>query len=247
MKDQGYKAVLFSCCFLALFPVDGSAAVASLWTNKASVGYSGASGNTNATQLSGDFSVNRNNRWVDEYTVRGRVFYSTSNDAVDARKSTFFARYAVSFGAGPKTQWYTFFKAEADYDEFADIDSRYVAGPGVGYWLCDCDPLKALVEVAVAGERTSYVPAVEPRTTAIASPRMLFEQQVWPTVRFVEDLTVYAAIDRYRFSSETHIVNTISKWISAKVSVFDDYNSAPKTNAKKNDVRLVFGIQYTFP
>ena len=99
-----------------------------IWEKKISVGYNKSSGNTQTSQLAMNLFMNRNRKHVDEITLKGDVYYSSSNKKMDAQKWFVSGRYAFSFGKNKK--WYNFYKLETDHDRFADVDYRVVPGAG---------------------------------------------------------------------------------------------------------------------
>lgn len=218
-----------------------------IWKREVSLGYNKSSGNTQNTQLSSSIFVNRNRKWIDEITLKGDVYYSSSNKSMDAQKWYTMGRYAFSFGK--RKNWYNFYKLESDHDRFANVDYRLVPATGMGYWLYDLPGLKAMAELALGLEHTDYRGNKKDTDEAVLVPRLFFEKEIFNKLRFSQDLYAYPAMDDfgdYRIHSETAFTNPVTKNLSLDIKVIDDYDSTPAEDAKKNDTRFISSLSYSF-
>ena len=218
-----------------------------IWQRKISVGYNKSSGNTKASQLFMNLLANRKIDHVNEFTLAGNAFYSSSNEKMDAQKWYGMARYAFSLGQEKK--WYNFYKFEADHDRFANVDYRLIPAAGIGYWFYDLADLKLLAELGLGYEHTVYRDQTGDSDEAVVVPRIFFEKAIFANARISQDLYLYPALDDlndYRVHSETRFVNPLTDKLSLNLSLIDDYNSTPAQGAKKNDLQLISSLEYTF-
>ncbi len=225
--------------------VDGRESVE--WQREVSLGYDYATGNTRESQLSGSFLINRNNNHVDEWTIKGDIYYSSVNRKMNAQKWYNMARYARSFGSMKK--WYNFYRLEADHDRFADIDYRLVPAAGIGYWFYDISGLKLLGEAAAGFQRTAYRTNIKDENEWVFIPRLFMEKKLFTNTSIKQNLFCYFPFEgfsKYRLYSETSLDIAMNHALSLRLSLIDDYNAEPPTSTKKNDLRLVSSLVCSF-
>jgi len=156
-------------------------------------------------------------------------------------------RYAFSFGASKK--WYNFYKTEAEHDRFANIKYRITPSTGLGYWFSDTDDWKLLTEAGIGYEYTEYRDDTDSDGEVILIPRLFFEKTLFNNSRFSQDITMYPSLSEfgeYRVRSESSFINPINGHISLKLSLIDEYNSDPADDTKKNDLRFISSLMYSF-
>jgi putative salt-induced outer membrane protein YdiY len=218
-----------------------------VWKKEANLGYSKATGNTTESQLSAGFFINRNNMHVDEITLKGNLYYSSTNRKMDSQKYYGMARYAYSFGNSK--MWYNFYRLEADHDRFADIDYRLVPAAGIGYWFFDKSDFKLMAELGVGLEHTHYRSNTEEKNEGILIPRLFLEKRLFKNTKITQDVYYYPQwedFNMYRIRSKTELDIALNKKLSARLSLIDDYNSSPTEGTKKNDLKLISSLAYSF-
>lgn len=218
-----------------------------LWQRKVSLGYNKSSGNTRDSQLTISFFANKKREHVDEFTLKGDVYYSSAKRKMDAQRYCGMVRYAFSFGKTKR--WYNFYRLEADHDRFANVDYRIVPAAGAGYWFFDLIDIKVMAEAGIGLEHTDYRGQTKDRDEVIFTPRAFIEKKLFGNAKICQDLLLYPALDdfnQYRLHSETVFTNTITEKLSLRISLIDDYNSNPPKDTKKNDLRLISSLSYSF-
>lgn len=216
------------------------------WQRKISIGYSDAGGNTEKSSGSVDLMINRKSP-DDELTIKANGYIGRTDKKTDAKKFYGMGRYANSFGESKK--WYRFGKVEGSQDKFANIDYRITPSYGLGYWFADQDDFKAKAEMAVGYEFTSYSDTTDDEGEAVLVPSGYLEKKLIGDLRFSQEVTVYPSLEEiseYRLHLETSLTNPINDQMSWKVSLLDDYDSAPKGDVKNNDYRLISAIDISF-
>lgn len=217
------------------------------WQREVAAGYNRTTGNTRDSQLSISLFISRNKKHVNEITLKGDAYYSSSDRKMNAQKWYGMTRYAFSFGSAKK--WYNFYKLESDHDRFADIDYRLIPAAGVGYWFYDLPEVKLLAELAIGLEHTDYRSKTKDRDEAILIPRAFFEKELFVNSKISQDLYFYPALEdfnQYRLRSETILAVALNKKLSLRLNLINDYNSAPPGDTKKNDLRLMSSLAYSF-
>ncbi|MFC1624386.1 YdiY family protein [Candidatus Omnitrophota bacterium] len=216
-----------------------------IWQRESSLGYNKSSGNTDDSQLLASFRANRKTDH-DEFTTKGDFLYSSSNREMDAQKWFGMARYAFSFG---ERKWYNFYKLESDHDRFANVDYRIIPSVGMGYWFSDEDDWKAMAELGSGLEYTNFRDETDDTDEMVLIPRVFFEKRMFNKSRIKEDIYLYPSLGdtgEFRLHSETVFENPIDDRLSLRFSLVDDYNSDPAKNSKKNDVRFISSLAYSF-
>ncbi len=218
------------------------------WAGEVSAGYNVSRGNTDIDQLSIRGSLKRKREKIDEFDIKGNMYYSSSDKKMDAQTWYGLARYAFSFG---KTkQWYNFYCVEVDHDRFANVDYRAIPTVGAGYWFFDRKDIKLLTELGVGWEHTSYMDDTKDGNHATLVPRLFFEKQLFANSKISQNLIFYPALDDigayYRLRSETAFTLALNKALALRLSLIDYYNSDPPDDTKKNDLRFISSLVYSF-
>jgi len=218
-----------------------------VWDRKISLGYDRSKGNTDSSQLRSSFFINRNRMHIDELTLKGDLHYSSSDKKMDAQKWLGSLRHAFSFGSQKK--WYNFYMLGADHDRFANVDYRLLPSLGIGHWFYDTDSTKFLAEVALGYEHTDYRDVTGDSKETVLVPRGFFEKVVFGDTKIKEDIFFYPTVDDFsdfRLHSETVLTNPLNDKLSLDVSLIDDYDSEPAGDTKKNDLKLITSLTYSF-
>ena len=217
------------------------------WQRRISLGYNKSSGNTDVAQLSMSVLVNKKREHVDEWTLKGDLYYSSSNKQMDAQKWDALVRYAFSLGESKR--WYDFYKVEAGHDSFSNIDYRLVPSIGIGYWFYDLPGMKGKAEIAGGVEHTDYKGGTADSDEAVLVPRFFFEKKLYGASRVSQDILLYPSVDgftEYRLHSETVLKNPLNEKLSMDLSIIEDYDAEPSQAAKKSDLRIISSLTYSF-
>ncbi len=218
----------------------------SAWLRKVLLGYSQSGGNTQKSQMNLNFTASKKTDH-DEWSFKYDAFYSSADKKMDAKKFYGMGRYAFSFG--DEMKWYDFYKIEGEQDRFANVDYRVIPSTGVGYWFSDEEDWKLMAECAVGYEYTNYRDNTKSTGEAVLIPRAFLEKKFANNLVVSQDVTLYPSLKDtgdYRLHSETSLTSPISETLSLKFSFIDDFDSNPGGDTKKNDYRLVSGLEYQF-
>lgn len=218
-----------------------------IWKREVAAGYNTTRGNTKTEDISGSFSVSRNKVHVDEITVKGDAYYASADRQMNTQKWYGMGRYAFSFGKTKK--WYNFYRIEGDHDRFANIDYRIIPAAGIGYWFFDLARIKFMLEAAAGLEYTDFADETKDSSEIVLIPRLFYEQKIFKNITVSEDLIFYPPVENfgdYRLRSETALTGVISKGLAVRLSLIDDYNRKPPEDTKKNDMRVLSSVVYSF-
>lgn len=221
-----------------------------LWTRKITAGFDRRRGNTETTEMLAGLLIHRKLDREDkknEFHLRGDAYYSSANREMNSRKYYGMTRYAFSFG--PELMWYNFYKFEAEHDRFSNIDARLTPSTGVGYWFSDAEDFKFMLEAGPGIQYTNFRKPDDSETELIAISRAFIEKKIFERTKISEEVTVYPSLSdmgEYRLRSETVLESALNEQFSLRFTLLDEYNSEPKGEAEKNDIRLTSSLAYSF-
>ena len=218
-----------------------------IWERRISLGYNASRGNTQSSQFSMSLLANRKRKLVNELTLKADAYYSSSDQETEAQKWYTIVRYGFSFGKRKK--WDNSYRLEADHDRFANIDQRVMSAVGIAYRFYDRPGLKVRAEVALGLEHTDYRDEAGDSEEAVLVPGLFFEKKLFSNSKITQDLSFYSALEdlgKYRLHSETVFTNSITKKLSLRLSLIDDYNSDPPQDTEENDLYLLSSLAYSF-
>lgn len=217
-----------------------------IWKKEFSFGYSMSHGNTEKLRTSGRLFLNRktiNN----EFTLKVDSLYSSTNKKMDTQRFNGLLRYAFSFT--PSLKWYNFYSVEGAHDRFANIDSRITPFLGLGYWFATQERFRFFVEFGAGFEYVDYADTEENTQRNVLTPRLFFEKGLWGRSKISQDITLFISPENtqdYRVHAEAAFTAPLDQYWSLRMSLIDDFNNAPGGTAKKNDIRLISSLVYSF-
>jgi hypothetical protein len=148
-----------------------------------------------------------------------------------------------------QSKWFSIYKIEGDHDRFANIDYRLIPSVGIGYWFSEIRKWRARAETAFGYQYTNFRDQTPSEGEQILIPRLFAERVFWRDLKIAEDISFYPTINefkKYRFRSESSLIQPFTKQLSWRMSFIDDYNHEPTDGARKNDYRLITAIDYVF-
>lgn len=130
-------------------------------------------------------------------------------------------------------------------DEIADLDYRFMIGPGVAWNVVKTDTFGFALELGVSpmweksdGEDTEYY------TMLRAGERMektfANGSKIWESAEYLPALN---DSDKYLLNAEAGIESPLNERLSLRVVLKDKYNSLPAEGNEKNDVSLTVGVR----
>ncbi len=216
------------------------------WKKEIALGYSMSHGNTEKQRTSGRMFLRRKTK-TNEIIVKADSFYSSTDKKMDTQRFNGMVHYGFSFT--PSLKWYNFYRVEGDHDRFANVDCRVTPFTGVGYWFFDEEKIKLMAELGVGLEYTNYADEKESNKKNIVTPQIFVEKSLWGKSKISQSVTLYLPPEDtkdYRVHLEAAFTNPIDQYWALRLSLIDDFNNLPGGQAKKNDLRLVSSLVYSF-
>lgn len=145
-------------------------------------------------------------------------------------------------------KFYGYARVEGLHDGIADLQYRLTVGPGVGYYF-----LKE-TNTTFSGEAgssfvTQRLGDVDDSYATLRVAEKFEHKFTNLGARFWESLEVLPQVDdfnNYIMNGEIGIESSLTKTISLKTFLVDNFNNEPAAGREKNDVKLVSGISYQF-
>ncbi len=143
-----------------------------------------------------------------------------------------------------KGEFYSYLDGSAFFDDIADVDYRYMIGPGVGYNLIKTDSLTFSVEAGVSPMWEKIAGESEYYTMARLAERVEYVfstgAKIWEQVEYLPALDDG---DKYLVNAEAGVESPVSEKLSLQIVVKDAYNSLPGEGNEYNDVKVLCGIR----
>ena len=228
----------YTYSFLILLLLSKIAFAEMVFDRQLSLGGQFTAGNTETNSLNVAFSLNRNNRFVDELTIKGSFDQQANSGAETRFKVYSLLRYARSLSK--KTYYYS--KLEAEHDRFQDIDLRLLPTIGLGYWFADKSMFNAMVEGALGYQRQTLLNNEVEETAIVA----LTSKLLWGSL--TNSLALYGSasdLSNFRVSEALDFKVKLNDHYAVKWTLKDEYNSKPPANIKKNDLSFITAIEYS--
>ncbi len=212
------------------------------WKSSVSCGLTLARGNSHMLLYSGDIETSK--KTPDNEFALGASGAYGSQDSVDNVNN-----YKAS------SQWnhlfterfYAYARADAMRDVIADLDYRFNVGPGVGYYLIKATNTTLACETG-SGYQDEHLGGEYNSLGTLRAAENL-EHKFNDFARLWEKTEILPQMDQfqnYLVNAEIGIEASITKSISLKTCLDDNYQSQPAAEHYRNDVKLVSGISYKF-
>lgn len=212
------------------------------WKRSASAGLTLTAGNTETAVASADLSIAGKND-QSKLNVGLNAVYGTESSDTTAQTFRAFSQYNRDIN----DDIYGYIRADALHDEIADVDFRLTLGPGLGYNLINKEEASlglelggAVIYEKLGGESDTYASV----RFAETYERQLSENaKVWQSVEFLPQVDEF---DNFLLISEIGIESKLNEKLSLRVVLQDRFDNEPAPGRKRNDVKLISGVSYSF-
>lgn len=212
------------------------------WESSASAGLTLARGNSDTLLFTADITGSR--EWQKNTLSLGAdAAYGENKDTKTTESLHGFAQYDRLL----TTRAYGYGRLDARHDSIADVDYRFSLGPGAGYHLLRSDRMQLRLEggpgVVVekqGGESDNYL------TLRVAE---VFKFKLTDRARLWQSLEIQPEVSRFKnflARAELGVEADLTKKLSLRASLQDNYDHEPAPGRKKNDLKLVTAIGYKF-
>ncbi|HZI31138.1 MAG TPA: DUF481 domain-containing protein, partial [Candidatus Binatia bacterium] len=212
------------------------------WESSVSAGLTLTRGNSHTLLYEGDIQTAKKTP-DNEYSLGAGGAYGGQGSQTDVNNYHAYGQWNHLFNE----RLYDYVRAEAKRDVVADLDYRVNIGPGIGYYLIKGTNTTLATE-AGAGYQYEHL---DDEFNSFATFRLAenFEHKFNARARFwqkLEWVPQVDEVDNYLVNFEVGIETGITKSLSLRTYLVDNYATQPAPGRLKNDVKIVSAIAYKF-
>lgn len=212
------------------------------WNSSLTAGLTLTRGNSHTLMYSGSITTDKKTP-ENEFSLGANGAYGSQNSVENVNNYGAFGQWNHLFS----DRFYGYARATALRDLIADVDYRFNLGPGVGYYFIKGTNTTLAGEGGLGYEYQHLGDDYQSFMTARLAER--FEHKfndrarLWQTVEWLPQVD---KVDNYVVNFEIGIETSITKTISFKTYLDDNYQNEPATGRLKNDTELVSALSYKF-
>lgn len=213
------------------------------WKTSAALGFTLTQGNSDTVLV--DANLLGLKKWeLNELSAKFNGSYGQAEGEKNNEVLHGTAQYNRLLGG---TDFYFYGKGDLLHDAVADVEYRLIASFGAGYYFVNRDKMKLSSEVGTgyiveklgAGNNDYFNLRVGERFDYQISERA----RLWQSTEWLPEAADFA---NYLLISEIGVESDLTKKMSLRVSLRDNYDNRPAPGRKSNDLRLVTGLGYKF-
>jgi|SaaInl8_200m_RNA_FD_contig_71_639786_length_3201_multi_4_in_0_out_0_4 putative salt-induced outer membrane protein YdiY len=243
---------VFMAVFCLIFLFSG-VLYAQEWTHSLSLGLNATQGNTETTKINTDYKGGL--KWDEaEALFDFAANFGTDNEIRNVENYRAELQYNQNFPFLAGTGIYCFLNASYEIDHMADLERRFLIGPGIGWDPIDKESVSLDLELGGSNLNLKYEDHDAENDTAVRITEEFKWQitetaRLWQTAEYLETVDEH---DAYVINSELGIETSISEHFNIKSFVSDKYNNAPAFDKdadeykKKHDLAFTTMLVYTF-
>lgn len=212
------------------------------WETLASAGLTLTKGNSDT--LLANVGVTTSKKWTaNEISLGANMTYGEASGVKNVNNYNAYAQYNRLFSE----RFYGGLKITGLKDDIADIDYRLTVSPVAGYYFLNSATTQLSAEAGpsyiiedLGGVSRSYVGL---RIGERFEHKFSDAAKLWQAAEFIPQVDRFS---QYLFNFELGVDSAITKQVSLRAVLQDNYNSQPARGRKANDIRLITGVGYKF-
>ena len=213
------------------------------WKTSAALGFTLNQGNSDAVLVNADLLGLK--KWeLNELSTKLNGSYGQAEGEKNNEVLHGTAQYNRLLGG---TDFYFYGKGDLLHDAVADVEYRFTASFGAGYYFVHRDKKKLSAEMGLghiveklgAGNNDYFNLRVGERFDYEISERA----RLWQSAEWLPEAADFA---NYLLIAEIGVESDLTEKMSLRVSLRDNYDNRPAPGRKSNDLRLVTGLGYKF-
>jgi putative salt-induced outer membrane protein YdiY len=212
------------------------------WLSSITLGATMERGNENMVLASGKLQMKRRSD-SNEVSVGLDGMYGEDNSVKNSETLHGFGQVNHFF----TQRFYGFVRLDGLYDGMQDLDYRFTASPGVGYYLLRQTNFALAVEAGPS--MVTQRQAAEDEIYCGARLAVRTEYKLNAITRFWQTTELISQVDEPDntfFNVEVGVEATFAKNLGLQIYLQDDYDNQAAEGYKNNDVHLVSGVSYKF-
>ena len=217
-----------------------------------------ASGNTKSTNFNASVDMLRATK-EDKITVFLTSLYGTRDVSGKTEKTANLSRGGVRYDWNLSDRMFAFGLLEAEQDKIERLNSRFVAGTGLGYKVIKEKDTSFDIFAGITGRRDNNTvtvvrtlplpPSTFDKSVSTSSTELLLGEEsnhkLSDSVSFKQKLTVYPNLKNsgeYRGQFDAGLVVALTSGVNLQLTLSDRYNSQALPGTKKSDLLFLTGI-----
>ncbi len=246
------KRRIFTVFVLLVLAMSGHAAVTNqtsvistnqpAWESSVSAGLSLTKGNSDTLLTTAAFKT-RMKTPANEFMFGMDGAYGESDSVKNNETLHGVSQYNHLFGE----RFYGFFNLEGLHDGIADLQYRFTFSPGAGYYFVKTTNTTfagefgpGLITQRLGGVDTTYATL---RLAERFEHKLNDGARVWEKAEFLPQINKLA---NFLVNAEVGAEASLTKTLSLRVTLQDNFINQPAPGRKDNDVRLISGLVYKF-
>jgi len=212
------------------------------WESTLSFGVALTSGNSESVLTTSDLKTHRLNL-TNEVTGELQGSYGENNSA----KNNEMLHGNVQYNHLFTDRLYSYGRLDGLHDEFADVTYRATVSPGAGYYFIKSKEMTLAGELGPGG----VFEKLDGISKYYAAPRFgeRFERKVEGHLHLWQNMEILPQIDEgenFLINSEIGVEAPLTKKISLRTVLTDNFANVPAPGHKDNDIKLISGLSYKF-
>ncbi|MFC1484939.1 YdiY family protein [bacterium] len=230
-------------CLVCIF-VFTSALYAGKWAQSLSLGSNITKGNTDTEQFSMNYKGGKDWDKKAKIMLGFAVNLAMENDVLNTENYSGLIQYNRYISK----RFYWLANSSYEIDKMADLNRRFLLGPGLGLSIIKREFTNLDVELGISYLNTQYENKSARETSAfrIAESykwKITEKSKLWQTAEYITESDNTKA---YLFNSEIGISTNIAGNLSIKSFALNKYNNVPDIGKKRNDLQFSTMLVYSF-
>lgn len=215
---------------------------ASEWETTAAAGFTLTQGNSDTLLVTA--SILSENEWgMNEARLGANVTYGETEGVRSNEVFQAFAQYNRLLSE----RLYAYIRLDGLRDAVADVDYRFALSPGAGYYFIKTDATSLSAEVGPGfiyerqgGEESGYFTL---RFAERFEHRFHDRAKIWQYAEFIPQVDDW---DNHLINAEVGVEAGLTEKLALRSYVVNTFDNEPAPGRKKNDLKFVTALAYTF-
>jgi Protein of unknown function, DUF481 len=218
-----------------------------LWVGYFDLGLSLTRGNARTNTLATSFSSARVTR-TDKTTLYFNDISSSAKLNGIVAKTADAARGGIAYDHNLKSRMFVHLLNDYEYDQFQNLDLRFVAGGGLGFHARKTEHMLLDLSAGADYDRDKFGNHVT-RSSAEVNWGDDLAYKIAGRTSFTQSFRMFNNVTRggeYRVNFDAGSATTLRKWLSWQVTASDRLLSNPLPGRQRNDLLLTTGLRVNF-
>jgi putative salt-induced outer membrane protein len=213
------------------------------WEHSLSLGFNKTKGNSETEQLNSDYKGKR--KWLKANALFSLYVNSGKENQVETTQN-----YGADFQYNRYLSERLYWLVNTSYkiDKQADLEGRFLLGPGLGYSFMKNAKSALDFEAGVSYLQTKYDMVASQNDTAVRiaqnySRKLSDTAKLWQSAEYLASAD---DTDEYIFDAELGVEAKLAASFNLKTFINNKYTNRPASNKKNNDTAFTTMLVYTF-